>query len=92
MWRPYLVDDLLELAFLIAEHGNEIQKITGVSYKNSLTEASLGWSCLGKYLKEDNKVLYTPKNMFGDLIRKTIHGGGYFLVMKNLHEHHSARF
>ena len=41
-FRPYFIDDVLGLAYGIAEHGNSIQKITGVSYKNSLTEASLG--------------------------------------------------
>ena len=28
----------------IAKHGNSIQKITGISYKNILEEAALGWS------------------------------------------------
>ena len=40
------------------------KKITGVFFKNILTEASLGWACLGGYLKEDNKILYTPKNKY----------------------------
>ena len=62
-WRPYLIDDVLGLAYVVVKHGNSIQKITGVSYKNSLTEAALGWSCLGRYLKEDTKVLYTPRKM-----------------------------
>ena len=61
LWRHYLIEDVLGLAYVLAKHGNSIQTITGVSYKNSLTEASLGWSCLGRYLKEDNKILYTPK-------------------------------
>ena len=33
LWRPYLIDDVLGLAYVIAKHGNSIQKITGVSYK-----------------------------------------------------------
>ena len=33
-WRPHLVDDVLGLAYVVAEHFNEIQKITGVSLKN----------------------------------------------------------
>ena len=56
LWRPYLIDDVLGLPYVLAKHGTSIQKITGVSYKNSLTEAALGWSCLGRYLKEDNKI------------------------------------
>ena len=57
LWRSYLKDDVLGLAFVVAKHGNSIQKITVVSYRNSLTEAALGWSCLGRYLKEDNRSL-----------------------------------
>ena len=49
LWRPFLIDDVLGLAHVLAKHGNSIQKITGVSYKNSLTEAAPGWSCLGRY-------------------------------------------
>ena len=61
LWRPYLIDDVPRLAYVIAKHGNRIQKITGVSYKNSLTEAALRWSRLGRYLKEENKVIKHPK-------------------------------
>ena len=64
LWRLYLIDDVVGLAYVIAKHGNGIQIITGVSYENSLTEAALGWSCLGRCLKEDNKVLYTPENEY----------------------------
>ena len=62
LWRPYLIDDVLGLAYVVAKHAKSIQKITGVSYKNSLTDAALGWCCLEKFLKEENRVLYTPKN------------------------------
>ena len=31
LWRPYLIDDVLGLANVIAKHGNSIQIITGVS-------------------------------------------------------------
>ena len=41
LWKPYLIDDVLGLAYVVSKHGNSIQKITGVSYKNSLTESSL---------------------------------------------------
>ena len=52
------------------------KKMTGVSYKNSLTEAALGWSCLGRYLKEDNKVINTPKNKYvRNFTKQTVHGG-----------------
>ena len=76
LWKPYLKDDVLGLAYVIAKHGNSIQKITAVSYKNRLTEPSLGWSSLGKYIKEDNRILHTAKNKnFRDFIKKTVHGG-----------------
>ena len=42
--RPYLVDDVLGLAYVVVKNGNSIQKVTGVPYKNSSTEAALGWS------------------------------------------------
>ena len=72
--KPYLIEVVLGLEYVIAKHGNSIQKITGVSFKNNLTEASLGWACLGRYLKEDKKFLYTPKNKYyRDFIKKTIH-------------------
>ena len=36
LWNPYLKDDVVGLAYVVAKHGISIQKITGVSYKNSL--------------------------------------------------------
>ena len=47
-WKPYLINDVLGLGMLIAKHANKIQKITGVSFKTSLTQSSLSWSTLGK--------------------------------------------
>ena len=32
-WKLYLIDNVLRLAYLVAKHGNHIQKITGVFYK-----------------------------------------------------------
>ena len=76
LWKPYLIDDVLFLAYVVSKHGNSIQKITSVSYKNSLTESSLGWACLGKYLKEDSKTFFTPKNRYvRNFIRKTVRVG-----------------
>ena len=76
LWKPYLIDDVLGLAAVVAKHGNKIQKITGVSFKNSLTESSLAWSALGKYVKQSEKTFYTPRNKYArDFIHKTVHGG-----------------
>ena len=76
IWKPYLIDDVLGLAAVVAKHGNKIQKITGVSFKNSLTESSLAWSTLGKYMKQSEKTFYTPKNKYvRDFIHRTVHGG-----------------
>ena len=47
-WKPYLLDDVLGLAYVISKHSNCVQKGTGVSYKNPLTEATLARSCLRK--------------------------------------------
>ena len=69
------MDDALGLAAVIAKHGNKIQKLTGVSFKNSLTESSLAWSTLGKYMKQSGKMFYTPKNKcVRDFLCKTVHG------------------
>ena len=54
LWRPYLADYVLGLAYVVARRGNDIQNITGVLNKNSLTVTSLAWSCLGRHIKEDN--------------------------------------
>ena len=64
LWKPYLVDYVLRLAAVVAKHGNKIQKLTGVSFKNSLTESSLAWSCLEKYvicIRIRKNVLYSKK-------------------------------
>ena len=83
--RPYLIDDVLGLAYVVAKYGNSFQKNTGVAYKNSLTEASLGWSCLGRYLKEDNTVLNTPKNKYNGIFNKqTVHGGRVLTCNKKI--------
>ena len=31
LWRPYLIEDVLGLPYVVAKHGNSIQEITGVS-------------------------------------------------------------
>ena len=81
---PYLIDDVLGLAYVIAKHGNSIQKITGVSYKKSLTEASLDGTCLVRYIKE-GKILYKPKNKYvSDFIQKTVHGARFLACNKRI--------
>ena len=76
LWKPYFVDDVRGPAYVVSEHGNSIQKITGVSYKNSLTESFLGWVCLGRYLKQVNRTFYTPKNKYvRNFIRKPVNVG-----------------
>ena len=63
---------------LVAKHANKIQKITAVSFKTSLTQSSLLWSTLGKYMEASGKSFYTPKNKYvRDFIRKTVHGGSF---------------
>ena len=75
LWKPYLVDNVLRLAAVVAKHGNKVQKITGVSFKISLTESSLALSTLGKYMKQSGKKFYTPKKYVRDFIHKIVHGG-----------------
>ena len=47
---------MLRLAYGIKKQGNSFQKISGVSYKNSLTEASLEHSCVSRYLEKDSRI------------------------------------
>ena len=61
LWKPYLTDDVLGLVAVVAKHGNKIQQLTCVSFENSLTESSLAWSTLGRYIKQSAKTFYTPK-------------------------------
>ena len=76
LWKPYLIDDVLGLAAVVAKHGNKIQKITGVPFKNSLRESSLAWSTWGRNKKQSGKTFYTPKNKYvRNFIHKTVHGG-----------------
>ena len=66
---------MLGLAAVVAKHGNKIQEIAAGSFKNSLTESSLAWSCLGKYVKESGESFHTPKNKYvRDFIRRNVHG------------------
>ena len=74
IWEPYLISDVLCLAFIYARHSMEMQKISGFGIKDCLTEASLGWKCFGKYNK--NKEFYTFNDKYvRDFIRKSIKGG-----------------
>ena len=50
------MDDVLGVAYVFAKHDNSFQKMTGFSYKNNSAEASLGWSCSDRSLREDNKI------------------------------------
>ena len=89
LWRAYLMDDVLGLEYVIAKHGNSVQTINGVSYKNSLAEAALSWSCLGRYLKEDKKILFTLKNKHvRDFIKKTVHRGRGLACDKKIFSEH----
>ena len=72
------------LAYVVAKHGNSLQKFAGVSYKNSLTKADLGWSCLRRFSKEDIRILYTPKNEYvRNFIKQLVHGGRVLAGKKN---------
>ena len=74
--KKYIIDDLLKLVYVVARLGNNHQIITGVSYENSLGEASLCWSCLGEFLKENNTSLHTPGNRcVRGFMKKPIHEG-----------------
>ena len=74
IWEPYLISDVLCLAFIYARHSMEMQKMTGFGIKDCLTEASLGWKCFGTY--NENREFYTFNDKYvRDFIRKSIKGG-----------------
>ena len=74
IWEPYLLSDVLCLAFIYARHSMEMQKMSGFGIKDCLTETSLGWICFGKYNR--NRELYTFNDKYvRDFIRKSIKGG-----------------
>ena len=75
LWKPYLVDDVLGLAAVVAKHGKKIQKKTGVSFENSLTDSSLAGSILCRHIRESRKSFYKPKNKYvRNFVHKTVHG------------------
>ena len=74
IWEPYLISDVLCLAFIYARHSMEMQKMTGFGIKDCLTEASLGWKCFGTYNKDGEFYTFNDKYV-RDFIRKSIKGG-----------------
>ena len=74
IWEPYLISDVLCLAFIYARHSMEMQQITGFGIKDCLTEASLGWKCFGTYNKD--REFYTFNDRYvRNFIRKSTKGG-----------------
>ena len=74
IWEPYLISDVLCLAFIYARHSMETEKISGFGIKDCLTEASLGWKCFGTYNKDREFYTFNDKYV-RDFIRKSIKGG-----------------
>ena len=74
IWEPYLISDVLCLAFIYARHSMEMQKMSGFGIKDCLTEASLGWKCFGTYNKDREFYTFNDKYV-RDFIRKSIKGG-----------------
>ena len=74
IWEPYLISDVLCLAFIYARHSMEMQKKSGFGIKDCLTEASLGWKCFGTYNKNREFYTFNDKKV-RDFIRKSIKGG-----------------
>ena len=74
IWEPYLISDVLCLAFIYARHSMEMQKMTGFGIKACLTEATLGWKSFGTYNKDREFYTFNDKYV-RDFIRKSIKGG-----------------
>ena len=52
----------------------EMQKMSGFGREDRLTEASLGWKCLGTYNKDREFYTFNEKYV-SDFFRKSIKGG-----------------
>ena len=74
IWEPYLISDVLCLAYIHARQSMEMQKMTGFGIRDCLTEARLGWKCFGKYNKDREFYTFNDKYV-RDFIRKSIKGG-----------------
>ena len=74
IWEPYLISDVLCLAYIYARHSMEMQKMSGFGIKDCLTEASLGWKCFGTYNKDREFYTFNDKYV-RDFIRRSIKGG-----------------
>ena len=74
IWEPYLISNVLCLAFIYARQSMEMQKMSGSVIKDCLTEASLGWKCFGTYNKDREFYTFNDK-CARDFIRKSIKGG-----------------
>ena len=74
IWEPYLVSDVLCLAFIYARHSMEMQKMSGFGIKGCLPEASLGWKSFGTYNKDRGFYTFNDKYV-RSFIRKSIKGG-----------------
>ena len=74
IWEPYLISDVLLLAFIFARHSMEMQKMSGFGIEDCLTEASLGWICFGTYNKDREFYTFNDKYV-RNFIRKSIKGG-----------------
>ena len=72
--EPYLISDVLCLAFIYARHSMEMQKMSGFGIKDCLTEASLGWKYFGTYNKDREFYTFNDKYV-RNFIRKSIKGG-----------------
>ena len=74
IWEPYLISDVICLAFIYARHSMQMQKMSGFGIKDRSTQASLGWKCFRTYNKD--REFYTfNKKYVRDFIRKSIKGG-----------------
>ena len=91
-WKSYLVDDVLCLAAVEAKHAKKFQKSTSVSFKNSITESSLAWSCLGKYVTHlEKRSTHQKIKVFEISFIKPFEVVGLLLGIVNLYQPPSSK-
>ena len=74
IWEPYLRSDMLCWAFIYARRSMAMQNMSGFGITDCLTEASLGWKCLGTYTKDREFYTFNDKYVT-DFVRKSIKDG-----------------
>jgi len=75
-WRPYLVNDILSLAFCIYKYNNVMQDLVGEDITTNLTSSALTFNGWMKSVQNDNINIHSHIDLWArNYIRKSVKGG-----------------